>query len=90
MTADSLFYSYLFIINLISGIVFAYDKFAAVTKRRRINEGVLHLFEGLGGAFVNLLLMFILHHKTKKSKYHMWTWLFMTLWLFVVLLVILF
>jgi uncharacterized membrane protein YsdA (DUF1294 family) len=89
MTADSLFYSYLIIINLISGIVFAYDKFAAVTKRTRIMETVLHLFEAFGGAFTNLLLMYVLRHKTKKSMYYMWTWIFMTLWLFVVLLVVL-
>ena len=66
MTGDSLFYFYLIIINLLSGIVFAYDKFAAVTKRKRIREAILHLFESFGGAFANILLMYVLRHNTNK------------------------
>ncbi len=83
------FFIYLFAINLISGILFAYDKFAAINKRNRISEGGLHLFEGLGGAFAVLILMYILHHKLRKSTYYMWTWILMTLWVFVILLILL-
>lgn len=90
MTDDSLFYTYLVLINVLSGILFSYDKFAAVTKRSRVKEAVLHLFEGMGGAFINLLLMYLLPHKTKKPFYYMWTWIFMTLWIFVVLLTVLY
>ncbi len=90
MTTDSYVYFYLIFINFLSGIVFSYDKYAAVTKRKRIRESVLHLFEGLGGAFANLLFMYVLRHKTNKSLYYMWTWIFMTLWVFVILLTILY
>ena len=48
MIEDSFFYFYLIVINLLGGIIFAYDKFAAITKRKRIRESVLHLAEGRG------------------------------------------
>ena len=89
MTADTLFFYYLILINFLAGIVFSYDKFAAVTKRTRVKESGLHLFEALGGAFAILLLMYVLRHKTQKSLYYMWTWIFMTFWLFGILLVVL-
>ena len=89
MSSKALVFYYLIIINLLSGILFSYDKFAAITKRKRVKESVLHLFEGFGGAFADLLLMFVLRHKTTKSRYYMWTWIFMTLWVFVILLVVL-
>ncbi len=90
MIEDSFFYFYLIVINLLGGIIFAYDKFAAITKRKRIRESVLHLFEGLGSAFANLLLMYVLRHKTNKSSFYRWTWIFMMLWVFIILLTILY
>jgi len=68
-------------INIISSILFVYDKHAAKSGNRRIPEKTLHLFEVLGGAFVNLLLMYTLRHKNRKSSYYIWTWLFLFAWL---------
>jgi uncharacterized membrane protein YsdA (DUF1294 family) len=79
---------YLLVINLISGILFAYDKFAATTNRRRVSEQTLHTFESLGGVFANLLFMYILRHKTVKPSYYKWTWLILTGWIFIVLILI--
>jgi uncharacterized membrane protein YsdA (DUF1294 family) len=82
------FWLYLIIINAVSGLVFAYDKFAAVKGIKRIREATLHIFEMLGGVYVNLLLMFILRHKINKPSYYMWSWLTLIIWLFAVLLTI--
>ncbi len=84
MTNLTIFFIYLLIINLVSGLVFAYDKFAAMKERRRIPESTLHFLEFMGGAMINLVLMFVLRHKNKKSYYYKWTWLLLVLWLFVI------
>lgn len=68
-------------INIISSILFIYDKNAAKSGNRRISEKTLHLFEVLGGVFVNLLLMYTLRHKNRKFSYFIWTWLFLFAWL---------
>lgn len=82
------FWLYLTIINAISAIVFSFDKFAAVKDFKRIREVTLHLLEGLGGVYSILLLMFILRHKSSKPNYYMWTWMILTVWLFIVLLIV--
>jgi uncharacterized membrane protein YsdA (DUF1294 family) len=79
-----LIWLYLLFINLISGIVFAYDKQAAKKNRRRIPELTLHLLEIPGGVFANLLLMNTLRHKNRKFSYWVWTWLVMIGWMIVV------
>ena len=76
---------YLFFINLLSGIIFAFDKNAAIKEHRRIQELTLHILELLGGVFVNLLLMYSLHHKNRKFSYYIWTWLVGIVWILVLL-----
>jgi uncharacterized membrane protein YsdA (DUF1294 family) len=75
--------AYLAFINVASGLIFSYDKLAAKNNRRRISEHSLHLFEILGGAFANLLLMYIIHHKNQKTKYYIWTWLILAAWILI-------
>ena len=72
---------YLIIINITSGILFAYDKNAAKRNRSRIAERKLHIFEMLGGVIANILLIYTLHHKNKKISYWIWTWLIMIAWI---------
>jgi len=72
---------YLVFINLVSGIVFAYDKFASKNKRRRIPEYILHLLELAGGVFAICILTYTLKHKSKKFNYKIWTWLMLIWWL---------
>jgi len=67
-------------INLLSGILFAYDKKAAKNNRRRIPERTLHLLEILGGVLANLLLMYTLRHKNRKFSYWVWTWVVVIGW----------
>ena len=83
LIADKLFCNYLIAINLISAIFFAYDKWAATKNYRRIPELNLHLFELMGGAFVNLLLMYLLRHKNRKNGYYWVTWAIVTTFAFV-------
>lgn len=78
-------YYYIGIINLLSGLIFTFDKHAAIKGRRRIPERTLHLFEIIGGVFANLFLMYTLHHKNRKFSYWIWTWLIMTGWLILII-----
>jgi uncharacterized membrane protein YsdA (DUF1294 family) len=75
------FLYYIGIINLMSGILFAYDKSAAKQNRRRIAEHTLHLFELAGGVVANMVLIYILHHKNRKFSYYVWTWLILIAWI---------
>lgn len=74
------FLVYLLLINFVSAVLFAADKNAAVRHRRRTPERTLHLFEMLGGAFANLVLMYVLRHKNRKTGYRAWTWLMCAGW----------
>lgn len=76
---------YLLFINLLSGIVFAFDKNAAIKKHRRIPEQTLHLFELFGGVFANILLMYTLRHKNRKFSYWVWTWGIMIGWIIILI-----
>lgn len=78
-------YYYIGLINLLSGLIFAFDKQAAVKGRRRIPERTLHLFEMIGGVFANLFLMYTLHHKNRKFSYWIWTWLIMIGWVTIII-----
>jgi uncharacterized membrane protein YsdA (DUF1294 family) len=72
---ENLFWIYLLIINLLSAVLFSYDKWAAIKNYRRIPEQILHLIELLGGEFSVFLLMYTLRHKNRKLRYYGLTWL---------------
>jgi uncharacterized membrane protein YsdA (DUF1294 family) len=72
---ENLFWIYLVIINLLSAVLFSYDKWAAIKKYRRIPERNLHLIELLGGEFSVILLIYTLKHKNRKLGYYGLTWL---------------
>lgn len=72
---------YIAIINIVSGALFVFDKLAAKYGFRRIKETALHCFELLGGVFVNLMLMYLIRHKNKKTRYNQLTWTILILWI---------
>ena len=72
---------YLGVINLVSGMMFIADKRAAIKNHRRIPERTLHVLEMLGGVFVNLILMYSIHHKNRKFRYYGVTWVVMMGWI---------
>jgi len=71
---------YLGVINLVSGMMFIADKRAAIKNHRRIPERTLHVLEMLGGVFMNLILMYSIHHKNRKFKYYGVAWVVMIGW----------
>lgn len=57
---------YILAINIITYLVYAYDKWAAVEHRSRIRIVTLLLLAGAGGSIGALLAMYTRRHKTKK------------------------
>ena len=81
---NSIVLIYLLIINLLSGIIFAYDKRAAIKNHHRTPERTLHILELMGGVFANFLLMYVIHHKKRKFRYYGVTWMVMMGWVAVI------
>ena len=72
---------YLFIINIISFLLYGYDKSMAIKGKRRISEYNLLLFSLFGGCVGSIIGMKIFHHKTKKIKFWILNILFTVLWI---------
>lgn len=75
------FIAYLFIINIISILIFCYDKYKAINFKQRIPERILHYLEISGGVFGIIIMMYIIHHKNSKSKYYLITYIILFIWL---------
>lgn len=60
---------YLAIINIVTMVVFALDKIAALEKRWRISIITLLGFALIGGSVGALIGMYLFHHKTKKDYF---------------------
>ena len=60
---------YFVIVNILTFLLFAVDKFRAVRRGWRIRESVLFGISLVGGALGGLLSMFVFRHKTKKSLF---------------------
>lgn len=76
------FIYYLFIINLITFIIFIIDKFRAVKGEWRLPEYGLWFLSLIGGSLGGLMAMQIFRHKRRKSS-------FMIIMLFILILQIL-
>lgn len=63
---------YLLLVNLITFLLFAADKWKAVHHRYRIRESVLLGFSAAGGAFGGLFAMQVFRHKTQKPRFTRW------------------
>lgn len=75
---------YLFIVNLISLIIYVIDKYAASRSDNRIRESYL-LFSGFfGGVIGSLIGMIMFRHKTKKKKFWILNVLFMLMWCYII------
>jgi len=80
MKIEILFFIYMIIINIASGIMFSYDKQAAGKNNRRVPEMTLHILEMLGGVFANMVLMYSIHHKNQKFRYYGVIWMVLIGW----------
>lgn len=79
---------YLIVINLISAVLFVYDKSAATRNKRRTPENLLHFFEFIGGVFAIIVLMYAINHKRRKLSYYLFTWILLIWWVAAYFLVI--
>lgn len=75
------FWIYLLVINIVAGIVFAWDKYSSMYRTTRVPERTLHILEFLGGWISVMILMPIIHHKNSKRSYHVVTIMIAVLWL---------
>ena len=64
----ALMYFYI-VINIITFLVFGYDKWRAKNNKRRISEFNLLLLAGIGGTIGGLIGMTFFKHKTNKFSF---------------------
>ncbi len=64
-----MFIFYLISINILTFIIFGFDKLQAIRNSRRISENNLFIFVILGGHIGAILAMIIFNHKIRKSKF---------------------
>ena len=83
---DKWIWIYFGIINLISAGTFIVDKKRAQKKKSRVTEAVLHFLEAIGGVFSVFILMYVIQHKSRKSKYFLVNWFILVWWLVIYLL----
>lgn len=77
---------YLFIINLISFIIYGLDKFLSIKHWYRVSEFILLIFGLVGGVIGSLFGMYIFRHKTKKIKFRIYLFIYSILWLLIIYL----
>ena len=57
------------VINIITFLVFGYDKWQAKNNKRRISEFNLLLLTGIGGTIGGIVSMYLFKHKTNKFSF---------------------
>ncbi|MHB8135587.1 MAG: DUF1294 domain-containing protein [Anaerolineaceae bacterium] len=60
---------YYLIVNLVTFLVWGFDKFRAQTQQWRVPERVLFTLMVIGGAFGAVIGMQVFHHKTRKNVF---------------------
>jgi len=76
----------LIVFNLVTFVLFAFDKFSAITKHSRVAEVVLFYMTFYGSPVGALLGMFCFNHKTSKGRFKVYVFplmIFNMLWVFV-------
>lgn len=71
---------YLFVINMISFILYGIDKLLAILKKNRISERWLFFLSLIGGPLGCILGMFVFRHKVKKLKFYLWNFIMLIGW----------
>ena len=72
---------YLLIINVITFICYAVDKFNAINKKSRISEVTLFFLGLIGGFLGALIAMIVFRHKTRKIKFWILNIFYIIIWL---------
>lgn len=76
---------YLICINIITFFFYCLDKFLAVKNKNRISEFQLLTLSVFGGAFLGIVSMYLVHHKTRKYKFIIINVLSIIVWIFIVI-----
>lgn len=69
MLAIYIFKTYIIFINILTYIIYAYDKHQAKTHKWRVRESTLILLALAMGSIGALIAMYTLRHKTKHKKF---------------------
>lgn len=77
---------YLFVINVVTFILYGADKRKAKLHQWRIPEATLIGFAWIGGALGALAGMKVWHHKTQKVKFRIFIPLAVVVWIFAICL----
>ena len=77
----------IFLMSLLTFVLYARDKHFAVYGKKRIPEFLLLLFSFLGGAFGALFAMILFRHKTRHLTFQICVPLFLILQLLIVVLI---
>ncbi len=72
---------YFIIINVVTFLLYGYDKYMAIKGKRRISEYHLFVFSFFGGGIGSILGMKVFHHKTRKLIFWILNILFTILWI---------
>lgn len=75
---------YLISINIITFLAYSLDKWLAIKGKRRISEYHLLTLSLFGGAFLGIMAMYLVHHKTKKIKFVMINVISIIVWLYII------
>ncbi len=73
--------AYIIVINVIGVLTFSLDKSQAKNNKRRVPEKILHLLELLGGVFGIIVTMYLIHHKSSKWQYYIFTFIILLAWI---------
>jgi len=66
---------YFLTINIVTFLLYFWDKIISATKIVRVPEVILHTMALVGGSPASLLAQNIFHHKTRKTTFLVWYWL---------------
>lgn len=77
---------YLIAINIITFIIFALDKRAAIKGEWRAKEQSLHFWAMIGGSFGAIFACFLLRHKIRKSGFMFIIYFFAIIQIFILFL----
>ena len=69
MSLISIFYLYIFSINIFCFILMWYDKRQSIKRRWRIKESTFFIYSIFGGSVGSLLGMYTFRHKTKHLSF---------------------
>ena len=82
------FLFYLILMNVLSFVIYGYDKHCAVNNKWRVSEFTLLAVAFWGGALGALLAMYGFHHKTQHGKFQICVPVFLTIHIILLIIIL--